>query len=52
MLLELHPVDSAGGQPACPIAVIVRQGSTLHFTSKGYRENSLVREAREHLAVE
>jgi hypothetical protein len=31
---------------------IVRQGSTLHFTSKGYRENSLVREAREHLAVE
>jgi hypothetical protein len=31
---------------------IVRSGSTLHFTSKGYRENSVVREARERLAIE
>jgi hypothetical protein len=31
---------------------IVRRGSALHFTSKGFRETSFVREARERLAVE
>jgi hypothetical protein len=31
---------------------IVRQGSTLHFTPKGFRETSFVREARELLAFE
>ena len=31
---------------------IVRRGSTLHFTSQGFRETSLVREAMERLAME
>jgi hypothetical protein len=31
---------------------IVRDGSTLQFTSKAFRETTLVREAMEHLAVE
>jgi DNA-binding IclR family transcriptional regulator len=31
---------------------IYRSGSTLHFTSKGYRETRSVREAMERLAVE
>jgi DNA-binding Lrp family transcriptional regulator len=31
---------------------IARQGSTLHFASKGYRETSFVREARQRLAIE
>ena len=29
---------------------IAREGSTLHFTSKGFRETTVVREAMEHLA--
>ena len=31
---------------------IARRGSTLHFTSQGFRETSLVREAMECLALE